>query len=157
MGAAIEGLWRVDGSVTGQTAMRGMHGWLHLDDGCDLQHTGIISAIGAEITSSHGAEMTAGNICLLHLACSSTEVDLTDAGEMCAFIFVDNDAGHAKGGMDSVMHINAWDTPYFLKMSVNNNPGIMDMTQTMGSDCVGHIKVRWNNADAYINVVSDTS
>lgn len=156
-GNALTGMWRENGIITGSLWHKGVHGWLHLDSAANLQHSGIICAIQGEITDAASASITSGNIFILHLACSATNVALTSTSDHCAFIFFDNDAGHGTGGMDSLMQINAWDTPYFLKMDFVNNPGIMDLGTAEGDLCVGHIKVRWNGADAYINVFSDNS
>ena len=124
----------------------------------EMNHgAGIVCALKAELCAKSGATLTGGNVCLLHLNCN-TEVDFgAVSGAINTFLLFDNDAGHTAGGMDTVMDFRTWDTGYLFKITPANCPGMTDIGTQEGAECVGHIKIRWNNADAYINVFSDNS
>jgi len=115
-----------------------------------------------QITANSGATMTAGMTSFLHLQWSSDKsfAGIFNSGTMnpSTWIYVDAMAKGAVVPPDSVFCIRSYLTPYLFDF---NNlamcASLSDTGGTAGADCVGHIKIRWNGADAYINVFSDNS
>jgi len=135
----------------------------------DLTASAVLNSAGSffdplilQITANSGATMTAGMTSFLHLQWSSDKsfAGIFNSGTMnpSTWIYVDAMAKGAVVPPDSVFCIRSYLTPYLFDF---NNlamcASLSDTGGTAGADCVGHIKIRWNGADAYINVFSDNS
>ncbi len=156
---SLGGKVNVNGTIDAQTWFKGVGANLNFSASADFNAASSIAcAITASITSDASAVVQDGNIAVIHLSCASANVDLTDTAGICTFIYIDNDSQHAVGGMDSIMRVHSWDTPYLFDFpSGGYSQGIQDTGGTAGASCVGHLKILFNGATAYLNVFSDNS
>lgn len=156
---AIGGKVIVNGTIDAQTYYKAIGANLTFSASADYDAASSIAcAITASINTDSSATIQDGNIAILHLNCASANTALTNTAGICTFVFLDNDGGHATGGMDSVFHLHTWDTPYLFNIpSGGYTQGIQDTGTQEGEECVGHLKCLFNGSTAYINLYSDNS
>ena len=124
-----------------------------------ILNLGTVDNGGIIIAGLLGQTLTGGTYTAVsHMSCAWLDWQSTTtvtAGETELLYLSHNAAGFTLDQFIYIYGANA--TDYFIKFATTMTGGWSDTGTTEGEECVGHLKVRYNNADAYINVFSDNS
>jgi len=147
----LRGHAEVEGTLTaasGSQYIEGVHGRVKVS-GAIVNSAAMVMGMKAEVLNGGASTTTVS-----HMACLWADWQNTDTvtGETECLYLTDNAAATT---VDQCMFIYG-DFSYFIKFD-NACTTFVDATATAGDQCVGHIKIRYKDADAYINVFSDNS
>lgn len=151
---AVRGHAEIEGTQTTQGTAQyvfGVHGRVD-NTGTVYNTSAFMGGVCAQVLD--GGTYTA----VQNLSCLWADWQFTgtvSAGETQLLRLTHNGAGHTLDSFIYVYGANAAD--YFMKFHNTMTGNWSDTGTTEGEECVGHLKVRFNNADAYINVFSDNS
>jgi len=147
----LRGHAEVEGTLTaasGSQYIEGVHGRV-IVTGAIVNSAAMVMGMKAEVLDGSASTTTVS-----HMACLWADWQNTDTvtGETECLYLTDNAAATT---VDQCMFIYG-DFSYFIKFD-DACTTFVDATATAGDQCVGHIKIRYKDADAYINVFSDNS
>ena len=147
----LRGHAEVSGTLTaasGSQYIEGVHGRV-IVTGAIVNSAAMVMGMKAEVLDGSASTTTVS-----HMACLWADWQNTDTvtGETECLYLTDNAAATT---VDQCMFIYG-DFSYFIKFD-NACTTFVDATATAGDQCVGHIKIRYKDADAYVNVFSDNS
>ena len=124
-----------------------------------ILNLGTVDNGGIIIAGLLGQTLTGGTYdAVSHMACawlSWQSTTTVTSGETEILYLSHNAPGLTLDSFIYIYGVNPAD--YFIKFHAQMNGGWSDVGTTEGEECVGHLKVRYHGADAYINVFSDNS
>lgn len=124
-----------------------------------ILNSGIVDNSGIIIAGLLGQTLTGGTYSACsHMACawlSWQSTTVVSAGETEILYLSHNAAGLTLDSFIYVYGANA--VNYFMKFANTMTGNWADTGTQEGEECIGHLKVRFNNQDGYINVFSDNS
>ena len=124
-----------------------------------ILNLGTVDNGGIIIAGLLGQTLTGGTYTAVsHMSCAWLDWQSTTtvtAGETELLYLSHNAAGFTLDQFIYIYGANA--TDYFIKFATTMTGSWSDTGTTEGEECVGHLRIRYNNANAYINVFSDNS